>query len=132
MTAYRNVSDPWDMPIPRTSLTIEWYGYRNPLPVTDAQRCVKKTAKEAAERVWGGYWATPMEQALPYSYLAGSVHLWLQIEPGETLTWLRWSEVLLCFPLYLEANEWRGTQFVILRDVSGEHELVAVGHLLAA
>ena len=131
MTAYRNVSDPRDMPLPSTFLTIEWYGYRNPLPVSDAQHCVKKTVNEAAERVWGGYGATPMEQALPYSYLAGSVNLWLRIEPGETLTWLHWSQVLFCFLLYVEANEWRGTQFAILRDVSGEPELVAVGHLLA-
>ena len=34
-------------------------------------------------------------------------------------------------PLYFEANEWRGTQSAILRDVSREPKLVAVGHLLA-
>lgn len=118
------------MPVPNTVLTIEWYGYREPLTVSDTQRCVKKVTVEAAERVWSGYWATPMEQGVPYSYLDGSVHLWLRIEPGETLTWLHWSQVLFCFPQYAEANEWRGTQFAILRDVSGEPELVAIGHLL--
>lgn len=33
-----------------------------------------------------------------------------------TLIWLYWSGVLLRFPQYLEANEWRGTQFVLLWD----------------
>ena len=119
------------MPVPDSFLIIEWYGYREPLPVSEAQRCVKKTTRQAAERVWSGYWATPLEEGVPYSYSDGIVHLWLRIEPGETFTWLQWSEVLLCFPEYMEANEGRGTQFAILRDVSGEPKFIASGHLLA-
>lgn len=130
MTAPSNVSDPWDMHVYGTFFTIEWYGYRDPLPIAETQRCVKKAAREAADRVWGGYWATPME-SLPYSYLDGTVNLWLRIEAGETLIWLYWSGVLLCFPQYLEANEWRGTQFVLLWNEGGETKVIAFGHLLA-
>lgn len=130
MTVNSNVSDPWDMRVPGTPITIEWYGYRDPLPVSEVQACVKKAAAKAAERVWGGYWATPMG-LLPYSYSEGSVNLWLRIQPGETLTWLDWEGVLFCFPQYVEINEWRGTQFVILRDEPDETKVVAFGHLLA-
>lgn len=125
-----NVSDPWDMRVHDTPITLEWYGYRDPLPISETHRCVMKAVDEVAQRVWAGYWATPMGQ-LPYSYSDGNVNLWLRVEPGETLLWDSWSEVLPLFPQYLEANEWRGAQFVILWDEPGETKVVAFGHLLA-
>ena len=124
------MSDPWDVRLDGTPITIEWYGYRDPLPVSEVQRCVTKAAVEAANRAWGGHWATPMG-SFPYSWTNGSVNLWLGNEPGETLIWLDWSTVLLQFPQYLEANEWRGTQFIILWDEMGETKVIAFGHLLA-
>lgn len=106
LTALSNVSDPWDMRVPGTPIIIEFYGYRDRLPLSSTQRYVEKAASEAADRVWGGNWATPMEP-LPhsYSYSDSRVNLWLRIEPGEILLWLYWSGVLLCFPQYVEANE---------------------------
>lgn len=130
MTAPSNVSDPWDMRIPDTPITIEWYGYQDSLPVHEVENCLRKAAHEAAQRVWGGHWATPMGP-LPYSYVDGSVNLWLSIEPGETFVWLSWSDVLALFPRYLETNEGKGTQFIILWDEGGETKVVALGCLLA-
>ncbi len=130
MTAHSRVNDPWDVPIDGTPLTIEWYGYRDPLPVSNTERCVGKAIAETAERVRGGYWATPMGP-LPYSYSDGNVNLWLGIEPGETFVWLSWSEVLFRFPDYVETNDGRGTQFLILWNENGETKVVAFGHLLA-
>ncbi len=129
MTAHSNVNDPWDMPIDGTPMTIEWYGYRDPLPVSKTERCVDKAIAEMTEHVWGGHWATPMGH-LPYSYSDGNVNLCLEIQPGETLVWVLWSEVLLCFPQYVETNDWRGTQFIILWDEESETKVVAFGHLL--
>ena len=124
------MSDPWDMQIDGTPMTVEWYGYRDPLPVSEARRCVKKAAREAAQRVWGGNWATPME-SLPYSYLDGAVNLWLRVEPDETFLWIDWSGVLVHFEQYVETNEWRGTQFAVLWGEGGGTKVVATGHLLA-
>lgn len=125
-----NTSDPWDLRLDGTPITIEWYGYRDPLPLPEVKRCVLEAATQAADRVWGGYWATPMGP-LPYSCSFGNVNLWLRIEPDESLLWLHWWEVLLHFPQYVETNAWRGTQFVILWDEQGETKFVARGHLLA-
>ena len=130
MTAQSDVTDPWDMRVHDTSITIEWYGYRDQIPEFEVHGCVMRAATEAAHRVWGGHWATPMGP-LPYSYSFGSVNLWLRIEPEEILLWLDWERVLFCFPHYLEANEWRGTQFVVLKDEPGGTKVVAFGHLLA-
>ena len=129
MIAPSNASDPWDVRIEDTPMIIEWYGYRDTLDISQSRRCVEKAANEAAQRVWTGYWATPIEPR-PYSYSDGSVNLWLRVEPGETLLWLSWSEVVSIFPQYLEANEWRGTQFLILWDEHSETKVVAFGHLL--
>lgn len=84
----------------------------------------------AEELVWGGNWATPMGPH-PYSYSDGRVHLWLGVEPGETFTWLHWSEVLLRFPIYILSNQRKGTQFLVLRDTLGGTKVVAFGQLLA-
>ena len=129
MIAPSHVSDPWDVPVEDTPMTIEWYGYRDALDMSRTTRCVEKAATEAIQRVWQGYWATPVGP-LPYSYSDGNVNLWLGVEPGETLVWLSWAEVLSMFPQYLVANEWRGTQFLVLRDEHGETKVVAFGHLL--
>ena len=132
MTALSNVSDPWDMRVHGTPMTIEFYGYRAPVNKLDAQRCLEKAASEAADRILWADWTLPMEP-LPhsYSYTDDRVNLWLRIEPGEILLWLYWFGVLGCFPQYFEANEWRGTQFVILWDEPSESKVVAFGHLVA-
>ena len=129
MIAPSNVSDPWDMRIQGTPMTIEWYGYRRTLDSSHTRQCLEQAAYEALQRLYMGHWATPIGP-LPYSYSDGNFNLWLRVEPGETLIWLSWSEVLSIFPQYLEANEWKGTQFLILWDEHGETRVVAFGHLL--
>ena len=129
MIASSNVSDPWDVHIQDTPMTIEWYGYRDTLDSSQTRRCIEKAASEALQHLWMGHRATPIG-ALPYSYSDGRLNLWLRVEPGETLVWLSWLKVLFIFPQYLEANEWKGTQFLILWDEHGETKAVAFGHLL--
>ena len=125
-----NVSDPWDVRLENTRITIEWYGYRDPLPVPKAKRCLDKARSEAIQRVTEGYKDTRMGP-LPYSYSEGNVELWLGIEPGETFVWLSWFSVLFRFPQYVEAIHWRGTQFIVLLDEHGQTNVVAFGHLVA-
>ena len=68
----------------------------------------------------------------PYSYSYGGVNLWLKLEPDEVLDWLSWLQTLRNFAQYGKANEWRGTQFLLLRyDLAGNISLVAIGQLLA-
>ena len=122
--------DPWDMRVPYTTLTIEWYGYRDPLPVSEAQHCINEATLEAMKalrsRVMSGL------GHVPYSYSYGGVNLWLRLEPDEVLKWLFWLQTLRSFTQYGEANEWRGTQFLLLRyDRTGGTSLVAIGQLLA-
>ena len=130
MTVSSDVRDPWDMSIPYTMLTIEWYGYRDPLPVSEAQHCINEAMREAMKavrsRVMSGL------QHVPYSYSSGGVNLWLKVELDEVLDWLFWLQTLRSFSQYGKANEWRGTQFLLLRrDPAGDTRHVAIGKLLA-
>ena len=130
MTVPSNVRDPWDMRVPSTRLTIEWYGFRDPLLVSEAQHCINEALREAMKalrsRVMGGL------RHDPYSYSYGGVNLWLRLEPDEVLDWLPWLQTLRSFTQYGEANGWRGTQFLLLRyDLTGNTSLVAIGQLLA-
>ena len=118
------------MHIDGTPITIEWYGYRDPLPELETQHCISAAATQALAHVLGGQGSTPLGQR-PYSYSAGSVNLWLRIEPGETLIWVFGWNVLFYFPLYLRINEERGTQFIILREGPYETKVLAFGQLLA-
>ena len=130
MTAPSKASDPWDMRVPNTYLTIEWYGYRDPLPVSGAQRCLSEAIREATEGLKAKIMGSLGHH--PYSYTYGSVNLWLSLEPDEVLLWLFWLQAIRCFTRYGEANQWRGTQFLLLRpDLAGGEELLAIGHLLA-
>ena len=129
MTVLSNARDPWDMRVPSTYLTIEWYGYRDPLPVVEAQYCINEAMREAMKalrsRVMSGL------RHDPYLYSYGSVNLWLRLEPDEVLNWLFWLQTLRSFTQYGQANEWRGTQFLLLRhDLTGDTSLVAIGQLL--
>ena len=122
MTVPSNARDPWDMHVPHTDLTIQWYGYRGPLPVLEAQYCVNVAMKALRSRVMSGL------RHDPYSYSYGGVNLWLRLEPDEVLNWLFWLQTLRSFTQYGQVNEWRGTQFLLLRD---DTSLVAIGQLLA-
>ena len=118
------------MRVPSTYLTIEWYGYRDPLPVSEAQHCINEAMREAMEALRTG--VISGLRHVPYSYSYGGVNLWLRVEPDEFLRWLFWLQTLRSFTQYGEANEWRGTQFLLLRyDPTGDARLVAIGQLLA-
>lgn len=130
MIAHRNMSDPWDVRVEGTRITIEWYGYRDPLPIPEAKLCLGKASSEARQRMSEGHMNTQMGP-LPYSYSDGNVELWLGIEPGETFVWFTWFVVLFCFPECVKAIGWRGTQFLVLLDDHGQTRVVAFGHLLA-
>ena len=130
MTVPSKAPDPWDMRVPSTYLTIEWYGYRDPLPVSEAQHCINEAMREAMKALQIG--VVSGLRHVPYSYSYGGVNLWLRVEPDEFLLWLFWLQTLRSFAQYGEANEWRGTQFLLLRyDLTGEARLVAIGQLLA-
>ena len=130
MTVPSNARDPWDMRVPSTYLTIEWYGYRDPLPVLEAQRCINEAMREAMKALRSR--VTTSLRHDPYSYSYGNVNLWLRLEPDEFLHWLFWLQTLRTFTQYGEANEWRGTQFLLLRyDLTGNTSRVAAGQLLA-
>lgn len=116
------------MPVPFTTLMLEWYAYRAPLNATDAARCVGKALEETAARVMMGDDHIPMGP-LPYSYSHGAVNLWLQVAPGKNLLWGIWARIVDLFPTYGDRNEWRGAQFLVFVEASGA--VVASGHLLA-
>ena len=118
------------MPVPNTYLTMEWYGYRDPLPISEARRCIETASAKAAGHVVSGDWNIPLGSD-PHSYVDGNVELWLKLQPDETLSWLHWLEVLFSFEQYGQENMWRGTQFVMLWLSPGEDYVVAFGHLLA-
>lgn len=130
MTVPSNMRDPWDMSVPSTYLTVEWYGYRDPLPVSEAQHCINEAMREAMKALRSG--VVRGLSHVPYSYSYGSANLWLKVEPDEVLTWLFWLQTLRTFTQYGEANEWRGTQFLLLRyGPTGDTSLVASGQLVA-
>ncbi|KAL9067010.1 MAG: hypothetical protein Q9161_007183 [Pseudevernia consocians] len=121
-------NDPWDMPVPYTALILEWYGYRDPLNVSDAAHCVHKALEDTSDHLMSGDDRIPLGP-LPYSYSHGSVTLWLQVVPGKSLLWGIWARIVYLVPLYGERNDWRGAQFVVFVEESGAR--VVRGHLLA-
>lgn len=106
------------MPVPYTTLILEWYGYRDPLNASDAARCVFKALDDATDHLASGDDRIPLGP-LPYCYSHGGVTLWLQVEPGASLLWGIWARIVYLVPHYGERNDWRGAQFVVFVEESG-------------
>lgn len=119
--------DPWDMPVPYTTMILEWYGYRDPLNATDAARCVQKALVETTDHLMMGEDHIPLASA-PYSHSHAGVRLWWRVAEGKSLSWGIWSRVVYQIPVYGQRNEWRGAQFVVFGAASGD---VVNGYLLA-
>ena len=68
----------------------------------------------------------PMTEANDsYSYSAGGVNLYLT--PTEDLFWVTWGFLPMMFQVFVTENEFKGMQFIILRDGFGP---VGSGHLI--
>ena len=65
------------------------------------------------------------ETASSYSYTAGGVSLVLI--PTEDLFWYMWGFLPVMIQIFVRDNEFKGTQFIILKDGVGP---VGYGHLL--
>ena len=100
------------------TFTIEFYGYRNPntVPLDDLNGCYHQAKEMASSKVMDGQGEVPVGTN-PQSWSSGNVYL--RIEPGEQMTWRDWSSVLNFLRLFVYTNEFKGMQFLILKDGLG-------------
>lgn len=124
------VPDPWDLPLPTGSLTLEFYAYQAQIPENEFRACYEQALDEAAKELFMGG-SRPMGPN-PYHYNTEGVHLWMQVRPEETTTWYDWWLALLSFKAYGRNNGFRGMQFILLRkSPGGDATNIASGYLLA-
>ena len=116
------------MPVPYTTLILEWYAYRDPLNGSDAARCVQQAQVETTDHLIMGEDHVPLAPD-PYSHSHAGVRLWWRVAEGERVSWGVWSRIVYLMTLYGRGNEWRGAQFLVFVEASGT--LVLTGYLLA-
>ena len=109
--------DPYDFH--KQSFTVRFYGYRNPntVPLDDLNGCYHQAKDIAASKVTEGQGESPVGTN-PQSWSSGNVYL--RIEPGEQITWRDWSTVLIFLRHFVYENQFKGTQFLILKDGLGQ------------
>ena len=112
--------DPWDFRIPGSPLTVEFYGYSDPVSLTHFEKCIREAEGDIATQVSTGNAGSSLGTRL-IRYTASSVDLVLI--PDERLTWRMWTRVPSVIQYYLGHNGLKGAQFIILWDGLGD-----VGH----
>ena len=122
--AVRAFPDPFDTRWDSAGLTVEFYGYRGSVPPLAMSDCIAATCDDFRNHI--SDFQRPMtEAASSYSYTAGGVSLVLI--PTEDLYWYMWGVLPFFIQVFVTENEFKGTQFIIIRDGVGP---IGYGHLL--
>ena len=116
--------DPYDMTIQSIGLTIEFYGYRGSMSPTAIRDCIAIAIDDVLQHVVESEVTMRME-APSYSYSAGEINLFLS--PTRNLNWSMWGFVPTWIQEFVAANDFRGTQFILLWEGFG---VVGSGQLI--
>lgn len=123
-TAIRAFPDPFDQHWGSAGLTVEFYGYRGSMSPCAMRDCVVAASVDFRTRL--SFIEGPMtEIASSYSYSAGGVSL--ALIPSEGLFWYMWAFLPFLIQIFVRENEFKGTQFIIIRDGVGP---IGSGHLI--
>lgn len=112
----RDYPDPYDLDIEQTQLTIEFYDYQGIVTYNGTSRCVIAAQDDAMQKISAGQGDNSMGPG-PYVWSFEDVTLYLS--PDEQLTWAQWSRVPETIIVFLLANGWKGTQFIVLHHRLG-------------
>ncbi len=107
----RNYPDPYEKRVGDV-LTIEFYGYQEPLNYEDMCNCEIAALEDGEQKMRDHEGRNPMPPG-PYVWSSGSVALHM-IPEGEKLTWSKWYTVPRLITSFVEDNDLKGTQFIML------------------
>ena len=120
----KDFPDPYDQVV-NSMLTIEFYGYRGTVALTDLWSCAGKAANEVYQKVKIARSDESMDEK-PYVYSTSNVELYLIA--GEGLTWKKWGSAPFAIAAFVQRNGLRGTQFILLWNGIGP---VGYGQLIS-
>ncbi len=107
------MKDPYDYPIPLTTLTAEFYGYGAAFPIASAAiNCISKAMTDFRSHAFESQVAIAMEK-LTYS----SEGLYLILYPGPHLTWFWWLEVITAISNFIRVQDmYVDFSFIIVKE----------------
>lgn len=106
-------------------LTIEFYGYQDPLNYFDMCNCESAALEDAKQKIKDHEGYNTMAPG-PYVWSSGNVALYM-IPADEQLTWNKWYMMPRIITSFVEDNELKGTQFIVLWRGVGP---IASGHFI--
>lgn len=105
--------DPYDLDVLTDQLTIECYGYRDPVPDSDLDKTKTAVSKDLWRKIYTQHQErTPMGTSKPYLWSSSDVYI--SLHPDERLTRGQCLLAPVQMKRFLKDNGLRGMQFVLL------------------